>query len=153
VNISEKKTPLRGLRASRGFPGALMSLLAKPILAKRGVVLYSVLAESRPKFIERRAEARQPVRLQSGKVLNSKGQFLTEFIFRNRTRVGIQLKLAKRISLPKLVQLYDDRGGRLITARVIWQHGGDVGCRVTHAATVPSESLITRFRERYYAVE
>jgi hypothetical protein len=153
ISMTHKNPTLRGLRTAQGFPGALLSLIAKPMLAKQGIVTYAVLSESRPKFVERRAEVRRPVRLQSGKVLNGKDQFLTEFIFRNRTRFGIQLKLATRAALPKLVQLYDDRQGVLIIARVIWQNGGDVGCRVNYAASALNEKLIARLRERYYAVE
>jgi hypothetical protein len=128
-------------------------MVAKPMLAKQGIVTYTVLSESGPKFVERRSEVRRSIRLQSGKVLNDKDQFLTEFIFRNRTRVGIQLKLATRVSLPRLVQLYDDRQDELIVARVIWQNGGNVGCRVAHVAPGSKEKLIARLRERYYAVE
>jgi hypothetical protein len=152
-SMTEKNTILRGLRTSRGLSGALLSLMAKPMLAKQGIVTYTVLSASRPQFVERRSEVRRAIRLQSGKVLNDKDQFLTEFIFRNRTRDGIQLKLATRVSLPKLVQLYDDRRRELIVARVIWQNGGDVGCRVTHVPPGSKEKLIARLRERYYAVE
>lgn len=151
--MTQKKPVLRGLRTFRGLSGALLSMVAKPMLAKQGIVTYTVLSESGPKFVERRSEARRSIRLQSGKVLNDKDQFLTEFIFRNRTRVGIHLKLATRVSLPKLVQLYDDRRGELIVARVIWQNGEDVGCRVAHVASGSKERLIARLRERYYAVE
>jgi hypothetical protein len=153
VSADDELEFLLGVRNFPGVSGRLFSFIARPICARQGIVTYTVLSESRSRFTERRTESRRPVRLQSGKVLNQKDQFLTEFIFRNRTSLGIRLKLAKRVWLPKLIQLYDDAGGVLIAARVVWQHGHDVGCRMTSAAPVSNEKLIARLRDRYYAVE
>ncbi len=149
----EKRVPLLvAVRAPPQNTGRLFSLLGS-IRKRQGVPTYAVLSETQPKPIERRAETRRSARLQSGKVLNQQDQFLTEFSFRNRTSVGVQLRLAKRVCLPKLVKLYDDSGDALIAARVVWQRGADVGCRIKCASLVASEKLRSRLRGRYYAVE
>ncbi|MBI1867107.1 MAG: hypothetical protein HYS06_02215 [Methylocystis sp.] len=150
ANVNRKNMPLQGLRIGRA--ATWFSSIAGPLLAKRGVVTYTALSEQISKFTERRAETRRQVYLQSGKVLNHKDQFLTECLFKNRTRGGIHLKLAGGVVLPKLVQLYDDRQSTLTAARVMWQRGKHAGCRVISAPLASNGKLITRLRGRYYAV-
>lgn len=152
MSVTRKNVPLQGLRIRGGLAATWFSSLARPMLARRGLVTYAALSEQAAKFTERRTEARRKVHLQSGKVLSRESRFLTECIFNNRTRVGLHLKLAASVLLPKLVQLYDDQQGSLIAARVIWQRGRAAGCRVISAPLVSNRKLIARLRGRYYAV-
>lgn len=152
MNGRHKHTTLQGLKAARLGPGAWIYSLARPMLARRGVVTYTVHSETTPKHIERRREARRPVHLQSGKILDHRDRFLTEFIFKNRTEIGLRLKLARRVSLPKSILLYDDQQGALVAANIVWQHGSDAGCRVSCKPAVLNEKLLTRLRGPYYAV-
>lgn len=152
MNAIRKNAPLQGLRIGRALAATWFSSLAGPMLARRGVVTYTARSEQALKFAERRSEARHKVRLQSGKVLDHEDRFVTECIFDNRTRVGLHLKLATGVLLPKLVQVYDDQEGALITVRVMWQRGRDAGCRVTSGPRVSNRRLIARLRGRYYAV-
>ncbi len=153
-----KTTTLQGLKAGRLGPGAWIYSFASPMLARRGVVTYSVHFETTPKFdatardVERRREARRPVHLQSGKILDHKDRFLTEFIFKNRTETGIRLKLARRVTLPKSILLYDDQQGALVAANIVWQRGSDAGCRISRMPALANEKLLTRLRGPYYAV-
>lgn len=151
VSANRKKMRLEGLKAPRLVPGAWLSSVARPMLARHGVVTYSVLSET-AKPAERRAEPRRPVHLQSGKILGHKNRFLTEFLFKNRTRIGIRVKLARGVPLPKTVLLFDDQQGVLLAADVVWQHGSDAGCRLSHKPMRLDDKLLARLRGPYYAV-
>lgn len=151
VSANRKYTTLRGLKAVRSGPGAWICSATTPLLGRRGVVTYSVLSEA-PKPAERRCEVRRQVHLQSGKILVHKDRFLTEFTFKNRTQAGIRLKLARRVALPKAILLYDDQQNLLLAASVVWQNGGDAGCRISRRPIRLNDSLLARLKGPYYAV-
>lgn len=142
---------LRGLKIGRGGAATWISALARPLLARKGMVAYSAVSEVRIR-LERRTEDRRTVHLQGGKILNCRNQFLAECLIRNRTRTGVRLKLAANVTLPSAIQLYDDCESTLVSARVMWQRGRDAGCRINSKPQVSDEKLLSRLRERYYAV-
>jgi hypothetical protein len=132
--------------------GAWMRSVASRMLPREGVVTYSVVVETSASFVERRREARRPVHLQSGKILDGGERFLTEFLYKNRTQGGIRLRLAQRVSLPRSILLYDDQQGALLAANVIWQNGVDAGCRMK-GRWPHNEKLVLRMSGPYYAVQ
>lgn len=152
VSVVRKDRFLQGLRIGHSSAATWISSLAGPMLAKRGIVTYATLSEQRLS-IERRTEVRRRVHLRSGKILNCKNQFLTECLFKNRTRFGTHLQLAVHVPLPRSIQLYDDHQSTLVNARVIWQRGRNAGCRVMSASNGSNEKLIGRLGGRYYAVQ
>lgn len=123
------------------------------MLPREGVVTYSVVAESPPaSFVERRREARRPVHLQSGKILDGDERFLTEFLYRNRTEGGIRLRLAQRVPLPRSILLYDDQQRVLFAAKVVWQNGVEAGCRM-RGRWPHNGKLLLRMSGPYYSVQ
>jgi hypothetical protein len=149
---NSSEPPLEGVKARSVGVNAWFRSATERMLLRKGVVTYSVVAESpSPPFVERRREARRPVHLQSGKILDRGERFLTEFLYRNRTEGGIRLRLARRVPLPRFILLYDDQRRALHAAKVIWQNGADAGCRMK-GCWPHSEKLLRRMSGPYYAV-
>lgn len=153
MNGGRKCATLLGQKTRRLAPAAWIRAIAGPMLPRPGVVTYTVAFETARKDAERRRELRRTVHLQSGKILDAEERFLTEFQFKNRTEMGIRLRLAQRVALPKSIFLYDDQRLALVAANVVWQHGSDVGCRVSAKAPPSKEKLLTRLRSPYYAIQ
>jgi hypothetical protein len=143
---------LLGSKSARRYAPGWIRALVRPVLPRAGVVNYTVDAETTLR-VERRGEIRRPVHLQSGKILDVQERFLTEFLFKNRTEVGIRLRLAHRATLPRFIFLYDDQSCALAAASVVWQHGCDVGCRVSRKPLPSKEQLLKRLKSPYYAVQ
>ncbi|CAN2533816.1 hypothetical+protein [Methylocapsa aurea] len=146
------KPLLQGMKARDIGAGAWMRAFASRMLPREGVVTYSVVVETSASVGERRREARRPVHLQSGKILDGGERFLTEFLYKNRTQGGIRLRLAQRVPLPRSILLYDDQQGALLAANVIWQNGVDAGCRMK-GRWPHNEKLILRMSGPYYSVQ
>ncbi len=146
------KPLLNGMKARDMGAGAWLRSVTSRVLPREGVVTYSVVVEEPPSFIERRREARRPVHLQSGKILDGDERFLTEFLYRNRTGGGIRLRLAQRVPLPRSIILYDDQLGALLSANVIWQNGVDAGCRMK-GRWPHNEKLLLRMSGPYYSLQ
>lgn len=146
------KPLLHGAKANEISAGAWLRRVTSRMLPREGVVTYSVVVEERPSFVERRREARRPVHLQSGKILDGGERFLTEFLYKNRTGGGIRLRLAQRVPLPRSILLYDDQQGALLAANVVWQSGVDAGCRM-RGRWPHNEKLLLRMSGPYYAVQ
>jgi hypothetical protein len=139
---------LQGSRTVAHGGGAWVRAIVGRVLARPGAVTYKVVEEA----VERRRETRRPARLQSGKILDGRERFLTEFTFRNRSDAGVRLRLAHRVALPRSILLYDDLRGVVFVAAVIWQRGCDAGCRLDAERATSPESLVARLRNPYYAV-
>lgn len=153
VSGMHRTMTLQGLRTPRLIRGAWICSFAGRMLARKGVATYAVVSEAAPSGPERRGATRRAAYLQSGKILDCADRFLTEFTIRNRTENGMRLTLAQRVSLPRSVLLFDDRHGALLVADIVWQHGGDAGCRISRKSHLLDEKLLTRLKNRYYAVE
>jgi|GEM_PF-1548145 len=140
----------------RGQPGAAVGLGRE--LAERGEIAYCVIApERRPPREqpgERRAEARERVRLRSAKVLDGTYRFLSEARICNRSREGLRLVLARDIALPPLVAVHVDETSEVREAKVVWRRGSTVGVRLNAAAPTNALKPCDRYalKERYYAI-
>lgn len=142
------KPVLHGSKSVAGGGGAWVRALVGRMIARPGAVSYKIVDET----IERRREKRRPARLQSGKILDERERFLTEFTFRNRGETGVRLKLAHRVALPRSILLFDDLRGVVFVGSVIWQRGCDAGCRLEAERAPTPESLLARLRNPYYSV-
>jgi hypothetical protein len=101
---------------------------------------------------ERRTGKRSAVRLQSGKVLDANGSFISDFLFVDRGAGGVRISLARRMALPKKIWLYDDLAQICRGADVAWQNHNIVGCRYRRWDAPLDERLLRRFRAKYYAL-
>jgi hypothetical protein len=142
------KPVLQGSRAVARSGGVWVRAIVGRLIARPGAVTYEILEET----VERRRESRRPARLQSGKLLDERERFLTEFTFRNRSETGVRLRLARRVALPRSILLFDDLCGAVFVGVVVWQRGCDVGCRVEAERAPSTASLLARLRNPYYAV-
>lgn len=143
---------LEGVCANKAAVGDASSGLNSRRLAQRGFVSYCVIGETRKGDEDRRKEHRRPVRLQSGKVIDGKGRFLVDCLFRNRAASGSLLRLCRHIQLPARFVLYDDNSRTAALATLAWQRGCEAGCRLSFFEPAFGERLRNRFDRRYYAV-
>jgi hypothetical protein len=101
---------------------------------------------------ERRTAKRCAVRLQSGKVLDADGRFLSDFLFVDRGPGGVRISLARRMALPKKIWLYEDLAQICRGADVAWQNHNIIGCRYRRWDAPLDERLLRRFKTKYYAL-
>jgi hypothetical protein len=148
VETPRGKPVLHGSKTLARGGGAWVRAIVGRMIARPGAVTYKIVEET----IERRREKRRPARLQSGKILDERERFLTEFTFRNRGETGVRLRLAHRVALPRSILLFDDLRGAIFVGAVIWQRGCDAGCRLEAERARSPESLLARLRNPYYAV-
>ena len=148
----EKDLCLKAVRVrnARGLRGLLS--MSQSILGKRDRVTYSVVSES-VKPLERRRAARAAARLSSGKIVDENDRFLTECTLRNRTNVGVRVKLARKIDTPKRIQLYDDQACSLRWAEIVWKNADEIGCKFLHAPRKSNPRLLQRLKQPFYAMQ
>ncbi len=150
--VEEKGPCLEGVRVDNNHIFSSFARARQKLTLQPGCVTYSVICEAAAKPLERRRAARVATRLSSGKILNARGEFLTECTFRNRTAVGVRLKLARDIAMPSRVLLYDDRSGALQWLDVVWRGEGEIGCKTASRQAAPDPRLQSRFRQPFYAI-
>lgn len=114
-----------------------------------GIVAFARLRDDAP---ERRREMRRVARLRWGKALDCADRFLSDCLVSDRTRGGARLKLARDVGVPQTFLLFEDDGGALSLARVVWRRGREIGCRLSEAPRGDRERVSQRMRNRYYAL-
>jgi hypothetical protein len=134
---------LDGLKVEEGKFGRAFFMRGR-----KGFATYTV----RTLPSDRRVEKRLAVRLQSGKVLDVEGRFLSDFLFVNRGGGGVRILLAQRLAMPKKIWLYEDLAQTCRGADVVWQNNNMVGCRFRPWEIALDERLLRRFRTKYYAL-
>lgn len=153
TDAKKKNLFLDGLRVDEPRLAAGLARLRQRLASPRGSVTYSVIDDGVQNPPERRRAARVPARLASGKILDVRGEFLTECAFRNRTAAGVRLKLARNVAIPQQVLLYDDRNCDLQRLEVVWRGDGEIGCKITARRTSADRRLLSRFGQPYYAIK
>lgn len=135
-------TILEGVRVNS------VSALARWRSQRSGSATFARLADSSP---ERRSERRRDARLKWGKTLDVADRFLCECLIADRTSGGARLKLTRSLSLPARFYLYEDDGGAVFSAAVVWRRGREIGCRLS-LAPLAKRDIVRRMRSRYYAL-
>jgi hypothetical protein len=103
---------------------------------------------------EARAAARRRTHLQSAKILDAAGAFLTEATVQDVSALGLRLLLARNCGLPARLGVHMDLTGEVLTAALAWRRGRLIGARVLlHAPPAPIKpSDRAALKGRYYAV-
>ncbi len=136
----------------------LLGWLGSPLGAQtpgNGCVTYRIVKEALQtgRSPEKRSTNRRRTRLQIGKLIDIRNQFLVECAIFDRSVMGARLKLARIVSpLPEL-RLYDDQSGSIFGLTTIWQEGAEIG--VLFGRPVDPETLrpsdLQRLRAPLYA--
>jgi hypothetical protein len=125
-------------------------------LAARGEVAYCVLPpEGSPRRsggCDRRAAAREPMRLRSAKLVDAAFRFVSECRICDRSSSGLRIALARNVRLPRRFAVHIDESGEIRRAKVVWRRGLVVGIRLyEHASEIrPCDRFA--LRERYYGI-
>jgi hypothetical protein len=103
---------------------------------------------------EARATKRRRTRLQSAKILDSGGAFLTEAAVQDASALGLRLMLARNCGVPARLGVYMDLTGEVLTAALIWRRDRVIGVRVMACAPPAPLRRSDRaaLKGRYYAV-
>jgi hypothetical protein len=152
-DATDKNLLLEGLRADDPRWASRLARFRRSFSQQRDWATYSVIDESAQNRPERRRAARVPARLASGKLLDARGEFLTECAYRNRTAAGVRLKLARNVAIPHQLQLYDDHNRDLQWLEVVWRGDGEIGCKITARRANADRRLLSRFGQPYYAIK
>jgi hypothetical protein len=147
MSVFDGKPILQGVKRVRKSNG-LWRLLARGF-RRSDQASYMVLGEN---ALDRRREARRRVHLRSGKILAQSERFLVDCGIRNQSRLGMQLRLANRVAIPKDILLFDDSCETLVRAEVIWRRGEIVGCRILETSVARGAELARKLRKPFYAV-
>lgn len=127
-------------------------------LAARGEIAYCVVASSlgeedggRP---ERRASAREPMRLRSAKLLDAAYRFVCECRVCDRSQHGLRLLLARNVKARRRMAVHIDETSEVRAAKIVWRKGPMLGVRlgdrVRPGAIKPSDRYA--LRDRYYGI-
>ncbi len=104
--------------------------------------------------VEARGAVRRRTRLQSAKILDGAGAFLTEAIVQDVSEWGLRVLLARNCALPARLGVHMDLTGEVLTAACVWRRDRLAGLRVV--ALGPPAPLRASDRAalkgRYYAV-
>lgn len=105
-------------------------------------------------MIEARGAARRRTRLQSAKILDSAGAFLSEAIIQDMSATGLRLLLARNCGVPARFGVHIDLTGEIATAALAWRRERLIGARVlAHVAPAPLKaSDRAALKGRYYGV-
>ena len=103
---------------------------------------------------EARAAARRRTHLQSAKILDGAGAFLTEAIVQDVSALGLRLMLARNCGLPARFGVHVDLTGEVLTAALAWRRDRVIGVRVIACAPPAPLKRSDRaaLKGRYYAV-
>lgn len=103
-------------------------------------------------YLERRGEKRLIKRLQWGKILTVRNEFLSECLIANQASTGACLRIARQVHIPSLFILYDDNTGVIHEGEVIWKKGLDLGCKFAGKPRDARTVLARRMCSRYYGL-
>lgn len=104
------------------------------------------------KVVERRGERRRVTRLNWGKTLSIKNEFLSECLIANLTSQGACLRIVRYVDIPGFFLLYEDASGIVRQGEVIWRKGLSVGCRFTLMPIGARIAVARRMRAKYYSL-
>jgi hypothetical protein len=135
-------------------PGLARSL--GQALATRGQVAYCRVAPpaAKPGETEQRRANRVRLRLRSAKLLTADKRFLCECRVQDRSNGGVGLVLARNVTLPSRLCLYDDETGQAHFVTVAWRRDATIGVRFCASGAKPNIRPSERhaLNGRYYAV-
>ncbi len=100
-------------------------------LAERGEVAYCVEERS---WKDRRADAREPTRMRSAKLLDAAFRYLCDGRICDRSLNGLKILLARNVRLPWRFAVHIDETGDVRRARAAWRRGLLVGVPLARAA-------------------
>lgn len=120
-----------------------------------GECTYTITEPPRPvPSGDKRDRPRQRTRLRTGKILDRRGQFVTECLIYDRSEGGGRLRLPAEIALAASIQLYEDQSAALLQADIVWRTKREVGIRFRPAAPTPrTRALEAEMQRRFYAVK
>lgn len=103
---------------------------------------------------EKRADAREGLRLRSAKVLDGTYRFLCEGRLCDRSLNGLRILLGRNVRVPRCLAVHVDETSEVRRGRVMWRKGLTIGVRLDGLAPPgalrPSDRLA--LRERYYGI-
>jgi hypothetical protein len=115
-----------------------------------------LMRENRAAYrVEARGAARRRTHLQSAKILDGAGAFLSEAAIQDVSAQGLRLLLVRNCGLPSRFGVHVDLTGEVLTAAVAWRRDRLVGARVV-ALVAPAplkRSDRVALTGRYYAVK
>ena len=101
---------------------------------------------------DRRADAREPMRLRSAKLLDPAFRFISECRICDRSKRGLRIALARNLRLPWRFAVHFDETGEIRCATTVWRRGLTIGVRLYgHASGIKPCDRIA-LRERYYGI-
>lgn len=116
------------------------------------MVLESLDTGKDSPYLERRSERRLIKRMNWGKTLSIRSEFLSECQIANQTSKGACLRIARRVHIPRFFLLYNDNSGVILEAEVIWRRGMDLGCQFAGKPNKSRAELARRMCARYYGI-
>lgn len=146
----------KGAERSARQPIVIEARRLEPGAAVHGDFTFEVLEaprSSQKSSADRRGSPRQRTRLRSGKLVDAAGRFLTECLLHDLSPRGVRLKLPPGITLPRLLQIYDDQTGTVHQATVLWRRDRDAG--VAFGPVVNdnrSRAVAAEMKRKFYAV-
>ena len=99
-------------------------------LAERGEVAYCVEGADERGAKDRRADAREPTRMRSAKLLDAAFRYLCDCRICDRSLNGLKILLARNIRLPWRFAVHIDETGDVRRAQAAWRRGLLVGVRL-----------------------
>lgn len=123
--------------------------------ARPGECTYTIAEPSGPvPSGDKRDRPRQRTRLRTGKILDRRGQFVTECLIYDRSDGGGRLRLPAEIVLAASIQLYEDQSAALHQADIVWRTKREVGIRFRAVPPTPrTRALEAEMQRRFYAVK
>jgi hypothetical protein len=126
---------LRGSKPQFAYAEKPQPLLQARKIEQRGLkgkneVTYCVLddvSDPKAKDKDRRQPPRKRTRLRCGKILDRNGKFLIECQVHDRTVKGAHLRLMSAVTLPRIIQYFDDEQRAIFEAEIIWRKNTEVG--------------------------
>lgn len=103
-------------------------------------------------YLERRSERRLIKRLNWGKMLSIRNEFLSECLITNQTSMGARLRIARHVDIPRVFLLFDDNTRGIFEGETIWRTGRDLGCKITGKPHEAHADLVRRMCSRYYGL-
>jgi len=140
----------------RGRPQLARALGAA--LAERGQIAYCVVGawpgEEDKVGPERRASARELMRLRSAKLLDGAYRFVCECRICDRSQHGLRLLLLRNVKLTRRLAVHIDETSEVRAAKIVWRRGPTLGVRLGDRAHPGAIKPWDRhaLRERYYGI-
>jgi hypothetical protein len=157
--LSRRRAGGAGLEGVKRDPMRMPSEAARKTaaeLASRGEVAYWLVVDQQSKSHggERRASARERVRLRSAKLLDAGLRFVCECQICDRSRDGVRLALSRNVRMSRRIAVHIDETGEVRSAKVAWRRGLVVGLRLYAVAPAGAMKPSDRhaLKERYYGI-